>query len=118
VERALADYDEAIQFDPPEPRPHNAAAWLRATDSEARYRDGKQAFALATRACELSRWKTSDYLDTLAAAHAEAGDFAAAVKWQENALAMYSDEEDRSPCRARLTRYPAKMPYRQPASST
>jgi hypothetical protein len=39
------------------------------------------------RACELTQWKNGSYVDTLAAAFAEAGDFAEAVRREQQALA-------------------------------
>jgi hypothetical protein len=56
-----------------------------ATCPDARYRDGKLAVAAATRAAELTNWKDRNVLETLAAAYAEAGDFASAVHWQQRA---------------------------------
>ena len=45
---------------------------------------------MATKACELTGWKNANYLDTLAAAYAEVGNFTEAVKWvvkaQQNAM--------------------------------
>jgi hypothetical protein len=38
-------------------------------------RDGPVAVTLATRACELSNWTDGEFVLTLAAAHAEVGDF-------------------------------------------
>ncbi len=41
-----------------------------------------------TRACELTQWRDPDCLDTLAAACAEVGDFASAIKWQTQAVKL------------------------------
>ena len=85
-DKAIKDYDEAIHLDPKYVLAINNKAWLLATASDAKYRDGKRAVELATRACELSGWKVANYVDTLAAACAAAGQFAEAVQWQEKAL--------------------------------
>ena len=63
----------------------------------------------------MTDWKVADYLDTLAAAYAEAGDFDAAVKWEEKALGLLAkdDEQNRKDFEARLTLYRAKKPYHE-----
>ena len=66
----------------------------------------------ATRACELTEWQNSDYLETLAAACAEAGDFDAAVKWQAKANALHFIPEARASGETRLKLYQEKKPYR------
>ena len=114
-DQALADYDVAIRLDPRDPAAYNNRAWIRATCPDATYRDGPLAVASATRACELTGWKNADDLDTLAAACAEAGDFTAAVQWQEKVLAMYQDERDRLGARTRMALYQAKKPFHEEA---
>ncbi len=63
----------------------------------------------------MTDWKDADNLNILAAAFAEAGDFDAAVKWQEKALGLLAkdDEPKRKDFGARLTLYRAKKPYRE-----
>jgi tetratricopeptide (TPR) repeat protein len=112
-EKALADLDEAIRLEPDNPEPYNDRAWIRATCPDAKFRDGKQAVAAATRACELTGWKEPRLLDTLAAACAESGDFDAAVRWQTKAGAMVHDAGSRSGFEARLALYRARAPYRE-----
>jgi hypothetical protein len=110
---ALADYDMATRLDPGFDFPYNSRAWMRATCPDPRYRDGRQAVADAMRACQLSDWKEVDYLGTLAAACAEVSDFAAAVRWQAEALRLHRGaEEDRRGFAARLELYQARKPYR------
>ena len=70
----------------------------------------------ATEACELSKWKNTDYIDTLAAAYAEAGDFDAAVKWQTKAIELGSfDPKLKQTSQERLELYRAHKPCREEA---
>ena len=107
--KALSDYDEAVRIDPRLAKTFNGRAWFRATCSDAKFRDGKQD---ATQACELTQFKEASNLGTLAAAHAEAGDFAKAVEWQEKANKLYEDAEDRIKGEARVKLYRDGKPYR------
>lgn len=67
---------------------------------------------LATKACELSNWKEPNYLDTLAAACAEAGHFDDAVKWQGKAIDLLTDASQIGEFSERLKLYREKKPYR------
>ena len=111
-EKALADYKDSLRVDPANVWAHNALAWLWATCPEAKTRDGRQAVERATSACALSGWKDGDSLDTLAAAHAERGQFDEAVKWANRALDV-APEQQRRAIRARLELYQAGKPYRE-----
>ncbi|QEH32393.1 lipoprotein NlpI [Aquisphaera giovannonii] len=114
--RAVADAAEAARRASPEdPEPHRVLAWLLATVPDAVSRDGPRAVAEATAACELTRYRDPACLDALGAACAEAGDFASAVRWQEQAVRLLDrekDEETWSRCRRRLLLYQGKHPYR------
>ena len=56
-DQALADCDEAIRLDPKESLGYDGRAWIWATCSDERYRDGRRAVESATRGCELTDWK-------------------------------------------------------------
>ena len=112
-DKALADYDHAIRLAPNDPHPYNARAWMLATCASAIYRNGEKAVESAKKACELTDGKQPMFLDTLAAAYAEAGDFANAVQWQSKAIELASTPEDTRAFQERLELYRAKKPYRQ-----
>ncbi len=56
-------------------------------------------------------WSLPTFFDTLAAAHAEAGDFAAAAASQEKAIAELPDGVEKDDYRTRLALYRAGKPY-------
>jgi tetratricopeptide (TPR) repeat protein len=115
-EKALADYGEMIRLDPKDAWGYNGRAWLQATCPDAKYRSGKKAFEDASRACQIAGEKAAYPQGTLAAAYAECGDFDAAVKWQEKAQGLYTDEKAKKDGLARLELYRAKKPYRDNGS--
>ncbi|AMV23224.1 Tetratricopeptide repeat protein [Gemmata sp. SH-PL17] len=111
--KAIADYEVLLRLGPDLPQVLNNFAWLKATCPDATFRDGKRAVELAKRACELTGNREGEYLDTLAAAHAESDDFTAAVKAQKLALEdngyakRYGEDAQK-----RLKLYQDRKPYR------
>ncbi len=75
------------------PALRNDLAWLLATCPDDSVRDGAKAVELAQDACDATEWKNAYYLDTLAAAYAELGNFEAAVKWSEKSMEFAGAEK-------------------------
>jgi len=60
----------------------------------------------------LTGWKDSAYIDTLAAAYAEAGEFDKAVEWQTKARDL-APENQKADYQTRVDLYRAGKPYRR-----
>src|SRR5262249_2313418 len=104
--KAIVDYDEAIRLDPSSAAAYKNRAWIWATCPVARVRDGRKAVESALRGCELTDWKDPTYIETLAAAYADVGDFDAAAKTQARAIELVKDFG------GRLKLYQEKKRYR------
>ena len=93
----------------------NTFAWLLAVCPDASVRNGKEAVQFATKACELATWGDWRYLDTIAAAYAETGDFENAVKYQKMAVNMegLTTTGDQAGLKQRLGLYEQHKPYHE-----
>lgn len=111
-QQAVADFTAAYELEPHNPLFGNGLAWLLATCPDGRYRDGKKAVEAANRSNESTEYRNYAFLDTLAAAYAEAGQFPEAVKWQQKAIEPIVDEAVKRDFQSRLNLYRANRPYR------
>ena len=109
---AIHDHMEALKRDPRQAGTFNQLAWIWATAPELEVRNGERARECATRACELTEWSEPGFLDTLAAACAECGEFEDAVKWQRKAMDQISDPVRLADYRSRLEMYQDRKPIR------
>jgi len=113
-EKAAADLKQAVTLDPLGWLAQERLAWLLATCPKDALRDGVAAVTLATQACEVTKWRRPRYLETLAAACAEAGRFADAVKWQKQAIESPAyPQGELAAARKRLELYEAGKPHRE-----
>ena len=114
LQKAISDYQRAIEIKSNYAPPYNALAWLLATSSKQAVRNGKSALAYARKAAELTNRQDPAVLDTLAAAYAEAGNFREAIKWQRKALTFPEfDMSEGEGARKRLKLYTGRKPYRE-----
>jgi serine/threonine-protein kinase len=114
-ETALATKDlmEALRRSPDDPEILNDIAWNMATSPDDTVRNAAKAIQYAAEACDLTHWKNAGYIDTAAAAYAEAGDFEQAVKWQQKAVAMVPKGEHAEDLAEHLKSYLQKQPVRE-----
>lgn len=110
--KAIADYQVPIKNGSVLPAAYRELAWVLATCPDARFRDGKKAVELAKQALERKPdGDVATYL-VLAAAYAEAGDFAAAVEFQEKVKPYYRGIMLPKSVDEVLAQYQAKKPLR------
>ncbi len=115
---AIADYGKKVELDPNDAEAYFRRAYIWSTCLYEKQRDGRKAVESATKACELTIWKNSKYLETLAAAYAEAGDFKSAVKWQIKANDLHSDERAKNMGEGKLRFFKDKKRYHTAETST
>lgn len=106
-----------MQINPDDARFHNDLAWLLATSAKATLRNGSEAVEMARWANELADGKNPDFLRTLAAACAEAGQFEDAKRNAGTALTL-AEAAGRKDLVQRLNDelrlYEAGRPFHQP----
>ena len=95
VERAIDDYLAALEGDPENAEVYRRLAWLLATCPDERLRDPRLAIESAARSRQFGDETDPLTLDASAAAHAAAGDFIAAVRFQERAILAAGEDAPR-----------------------
>ena len=88
VAGAIEFFEKALKALPGYSKATDQLARLLATYPEAAYRDGAKAVELAEAACRRVQFEDADYLDTLAAAYAEAGNFAKAIETAKRSIEL------------------------------
>lgn len=110
---ARTQYHSAIARGPVHPNAYKNLAWLQATCPDAEFRDGLAALANIQRALELDAWRTKAWLEILAAAHAELGNFSDAVRRQSEAITQLA-RSSAPVAKQRLDAYSQQQPWREP----
>jgi tetratricopeptide (TPR) repeat protein len=109
----LDSFDEAISRAPKDAVLLNARARLHAAAPDANVRNGALAISGALRAIDLKERVPVFFLDTLAAAYAENGEFVEAVEIQRNAIELLppGDQDLIREYRSRLELYSQNMSF-------
>jgi tetratricopeptide (TPR) repeat protein len=110
--RALEDFNECVRIAPTSAEIYVWLALVQATCPDEKCRDGFAAFENAKRACELTGWQYRYPIEMLAAASAEQGDFASAIKWQKVALSKAQDDKEKAESNRHMGLYEANKPLR------
>ncbi len=112
---ALGDYIQALSVNPDYIEVFNNIAWILATSPDERLRDGERAVALAERAA--AHAPDVNFMDTLAAAYAEAGRYEEAVAMENRVISILAAggaSGELGPHVERLSLFEERRPYRDP----
>jgi len=115
---AIGDLRKAMAAAPRWPEPLNYLAWLLATHPDERFRDGQLAVRLAETALQLQPEPQASFVDTLAAALAENGQFSQAVIHARRAIELAESSgtpQQVAAYQERLVLYEQGRPYRESA---
>jgi tetratricopeptide (TPR) repeat protein len=110
--RAIKDHMDALKKEPNDAPTFNYLAWIWCTAPDPNVRNGRRALECATRANELTEFENPAFLDTLAAAHAELGNFSEALSWEGKALELAEDERAEDEYTKRMEQYENRQPLR------
>jgi Flp pilus assembly protein TadD len=78
--QAIEAYRKATAAAPNLLEARNNLAWILSVHPDPQFRSGEEALEIAKRLCEVTQFKESKFLDTLAVAYAETGQFEAAAE--------------------------------------
>src|SRR3989440_1118777 len=111
IGNAIEQYKKTLEIAPRSVPALNNLAWILATYSDPAFRDGTKALELAQEANEFSSRNNPVILRTLAAAHANVGQFSTAVEVGQPALSLTDRQSPPSrPLQRELAGYPAREP--------
>jgi tetratricopeptide (TPR) repeat protein len=115
---AIPHYQKALELAPRSTSALTNLAWLLATSQDASLRNGPKAVELAKQADRIVGGTNTVVLRTLAAAYAEKGEFANAIKTARTAMElarMHGEDSLTTELDQQIALYQLGMPYRETA---
>lgn len=112
---AQRDFLEFLRRDPRNAAGHRAYARFLVLCPAEDLRDADESVRHATKACELTDWKQPLYLDALAGAYSEAGNFEKAIETQNKAIDLmpaYENDDYLVGMQRTLDHFKEGRPYR------
>ena len=113
--KAIETYRQTLKVQPQMLLAANNLAWILATNPTTELRDGIQSVELAEQICVRTKHTQPSFLDTLACAYAENGDFDKAISTAEKAIELFTksgQSERASAIASRLKRFKQEQPHR------
>ncbi len=114
-DNAAADFRAAVRNDPRSAEAFRCVAWMMATCKDEKFRDPKRSLQFAKKAIELKGTEDFRLVDTMAAAHANAGQFNYAATEQQRAIELAAGKatgQELHELKQRLHQYSQQAPYR------
>jgi predicted Zn-dependent protease len=105
-------YAEAFRLDPEWADRSDQEAWRLAVHPEKGQRNGIRAVRLGEEACQATGFARADFVDTLAAAYAEANRFPEAVETARRAVGLATDPRLVTEIGERLSLFESGRPFR------
>lgn len=118
LEEAVKTYRHTLAIEPQMALAANNLSWLLATSPRSDIRDGAEAVRWATQICEQTKYAHPSFLDTLACAYAELGDFNKAIATADMAIERLDATKDADAVRrirARVESFRRQQPFRDQA---
>ena len=112
---AAAHYRRAIELNPASYSAMHSLAWILAAHPDPNVRNGKEALKLALQVAQHDQYQDFNHLDTLAAAHAETGEFAQAAAVMRQAIVLAGRTAPQpivAQLQQRLRQYQSQQPTR------
>ncbi len=108
--QAVERYKQVLGLDSKAVAAANGIARIRAANPDPAHRNGKEALILGQRLCQITNNKNAAFLDTLAMAYAELGQFDKALEALDLAIQLEPDDLE---LRAHRSLFEAGKPYRR-----